>query len=125
MNRMLTTFLAVLALPAVAWAQGGPAINGLDPTPRVFNDFSTSTAVVTGVGINPGIGSISDAAMVDDGMGGNFANRHDILLSADGGATPALFTIDDSFTFQTTLNLTVGSTTPRKEAGIRINSPIT
>jgi hypothetical protein len=124
MNRILLASLAVLALPAAAWAQG-PAINGQIAQPRVFNDFSTSTAVVTGVSINPGVATISDTLMTDDLMGGNFANRHDVLLSADGGATAAVFSIDDSFTFQATVNLTVGTPGPRKEAGLRINSPVT
>ncbi|HYO24093.1 MAG TPA: hypothetical protein VEQ85_04010, partial [Lacipirellulaceae bacterium] len=61
----------------------------------------------------------------DDGLGGNFANRHDFLLSANGGTTQATFGINDSFTFSTIVTLAVGSVAPRKEAGIRLNSNVT
>src|SRR5262249_49519959 len=52
-------------------------------------------------------------------------NRHDVLVSADGGATALTLGIDQPFQIQTTLNLTDGSNTPRKEAGLRINAPVT
>lgn len=124
MKRTLIACLAVLAMPAGAWAQG-PAVNGLKASPGVFNDFSTSTRVVTGTGINPGVATISDTGLVDDAIVGSFANRHDVLLSGDSGATAATFGINDSFTFRATLVLTAGTPSPRKEAGIRINSPVT
>lgn len=48
-----------------------------------------------------------------------------MLASSDGGLTAHTFNIDDSFTFTTTLTLSDGFNSPRKEAGIRISSPIT
>ncbi len=52
-------------------------------------------------------------------------NRHDVLLSSDGGASAHVFRIDDSFTFSTLINLSDTLNSPRKEAGIRINAPVT
>jgi hypothetical protein len=46
------------------------------------------------------------------------------LTSANGGASAYNFGIDDSFIFTTRLTLTDGLNSPRKEAGIRFNSPI-
>ena len=48
-----------------------------------------------------------------------------MLASINGGATAYTHGIDDSFIFTTRLTLTDGFNAPRKEAGIRINSPIT
>src|SRR5207249_7338221 len=64
---------------------------------------------------------------VRDAYSGAFsgANRSDVLASSDGGATAHTFGIDDSFVFTTQLTLTDGFNSPRKEAGIRINSPTT
>lgn len=129
MRRTLLACLAALALPAAAWAQPGPAINGIKSNTRIFNDFTTTTLVpVNGNSVNLGLASavtVNESAFADDGLGGNFANRHDFTLSADGGATNAAFSINDSFTVSAIVNLAVGSTTPRKEAGLRINSPVT
>lgn len=98
-------------------------IDGLFEVPRFFNDFTTSELTITN---NFPVGaSIDDRRLTDDGMGGNFANRHDLLLSSDGGASAHQFDIDNGFTVQGVFNLSAGSNSPRKEAGIRINSPIT
>jgi len=97
-------------------------INGLVNVPRVFNDIPGSTLVMANSNsVNPGTASISDT-FVGSATG---VNRHDVLLSSDNGATPHVFDIGDKFTFKTELNLTALSNTPRKEAGIRINSPVT
>jgi len=100
-------------------------INGLHSNPRVFNDFSTSTLTINNSNSNPGSVTIDDRNLVDDAQGGNFANRHDVLVSTDAGASNAAFPITQGFSFSTTVTLTDGANAPRKEAGIRINSPVT
>lgn len=112
---------AVAALGTGAWAQ----FNGLYAAPRVYNDFSTSTLTITNSNSIPGNVMIDDRNLVDDGIGGNFANRHDILLSTDNGVSGYVGTIGTAFTIQATLMLSAGANSPRKEAGFRINSGTT
>jgi hypothetical protein len=125
MKRMLLLCLTALAMPAAVWAQqAGPNINGLVFDDRVFNDIPGSALVSTN-GNSVNLGALSTASITDTFVGpANGANRHDFLLSADGGATAASFNIDDSFTFKTLLNLAPANNSPRKEAGIRLNSGI-
>jgi len=102
----------------------GAAINGYDVNPRIFNDNPGSTLTITPAGpINSNPATIT----IRDEFTGAFtgANRHDVLASIDGGATPFTHSIDDSFVFTTQLTLTDGFNSPRKEAGIRLNSPVT
>ncbi len=115
-------FAAIVGLLA-ANAQSA-AIDGYYTNPRVFNDNGTSTLTITPaapISANPATITIND--QFTGAFGG--ANRHDVLASGDGGLTAYNFGIDDSFTFTTRLTLTDGFNAPRKEAGIRINSPIT
>lgn len=105
------------------YAQGA-TINGYDVNPRVFNDNSGSTLTTTPaspISVNPATITIRDE------FTGAFtgANRHDAIASSDGGVTSYIHGIDESFLFTTRLTLTDGFNAPRKEAGIRINSPIT
>jgi len=100
------------------------AVNGYSTSPRVFNDNSGSTLTITPASpINANPATIT----IRDEFTGAFtgANRHDELASINGGATAYIHSIDDSFLFTTRLTLTDGFNAPRKEAGIRINSPIT
>jgi hypothetical protein len=90
--------------------------------PRVFNDFSTSTLDILE---NYPQAVIDDRNLTDDGMGGSFANRHDILFSHDDGMTPFQFITDWGFTMSGIFTLEAGASSPRKEAGIRINSSVT
>jgi hypothetical protein len=124
MKRMLLSFFAMLAMPAAVWAQqAGPDINGLVFDDRIFNDIPGSTLFPTN-GNSVNMGALSFASITDTFVGpATGANRHDFLLSADGGATVASFNIDDSFTFKTLVNLAPANNTPRKEAGIRLNAP--
>jgi hypothetical protein len=97
-------------------------VNGLKVNPRVFNDHPDSTLNITSSN------SVNDgAATIDDRYteGGPGVNRHDVLLSVNGGTTAAVFGIANRFTFETLVDLTGGANSPRKEAGIRLNSPIT
>jgi hypothetical protein len=110
-----------LAGACVARAQ---PINGFYTNPRVFNDNPGSTLTITPASpINANPATIN----INDQYTGAFsgANRNDVLVSSDGGLTAHNFGIDDSFVFTTRLTLTDGFNSPRKEAGIRITSPIT
>lgn len=97
-------------------------VDSLKANPRVFNDFTTSTLTITNN--YPSRAVIDDRNLVDDGMGGNFANRHDLTFSPDGGASSTVFNINDVFTLQVLLKLDVGVNGPRKEAGIRFDPSV-
>jgi hypothetical protein len=95
--------------------------------PRVFNDFPGSTLITASTGdVNTGFlgsaASVTETGFVDDGPP-NFANRHDVLVSRDG-LSPHIFGSNDSWEFSSIFNLSGGPGTI-KEAGIRVNSPIT
>lgn len=125
--KIILVVLSAACMLLVSSAQaGGPAINGLTSVPRVFNDFPGSTLTITnGNSVNLGAG-VSEVTIDDSVFGaGGFANRHDVRLSSDAGATEHTFNISDEFTFKAEVTLTDGSDTPRKEAGLRINGPAT
>ncbi len=94
-------------------------VNGVAVAERVFNDFPGSTLTITNN--FPTILEIRDENMVD----GGFANRHDAMVSDDGGTTPLALGTADGFDISAMVTLEVGSTAPRKEAGIRVNSGVT
>jgi hypothetical protein len=121
-TKKIAMMLAITVLPAsAAMAQ----VNGWKTNARVFNDFSTTTLNITNPNTNPGTVIINESNFSDDGIGGSFANRHDVLASKDAGATAFSFPITEGFTIQANVTLAVGSNAPRKEAGFRINSPVT
>lgn len=99
-------------------------IDGYKANPRVFNDDPGSTLTITPLApINANPATITIQDIYSGAFSG--ANRHDVMASGDGGLTAYNFNIDSSFIFTTRLTLTAGANSPRKEAGIRINSPIT
>lgn len=112
----IAALAAVTLLPTSAMAQ----FNGLKVNTRVFNDYPTSTLTITNSNSIPGSASIDDRNMTN--ASGNGANRHDILLSTDNGVTAAILSNNAPFTISADVTLTDGSNTPRKEAGLRINS---
>ena len=121
--KIILVALSAACMLLVSSAQAaGPAINGMLSEPRVFNDFPGSTLTITnGNSVNLGVG-VSEVNINDADFGsGGFANRHDVSLSSDGGATEHTFDISDEFTFKAEVTLTDGSDSPRKEAGLRIN----
>jgi hypothetical protein len=125
MRKLCTLCAAALLLPAAsAMAQ----IDSMISDPYVFSDFPNTTLAMVHAG-NPSTGlataSITESIYVDDGVGGNFTNRHVIDLSADGGATSHAFGIDRSWRFSTTVTLNAAGFPPHKEAGIIIRSPVT
>src|SRR5437762_3188916 len=116
------SYAAVIGLSFAA-ANTYAQVNGYAIAARVFNDNPSSTLVFT----PPAITSNPATFDIHDAYSGPFsgANRSDVLASTDGGATAHSFGIDDSFTFTTRVTLTDAFNSPRKEAGIRFNSPIT
>jgi hypothetical protein len=113
-----------LAITATTWsACSAQPINGLFTSERVFNDDPTSVLVTSNTANTlgfPAIASISDA--FSGAVSGT--NRHDFLLSSDGGSSAHQFGIDDTFTLEAEVTLTAGANAPRKEAGLRLNSGI-
>ena len=124
MNRR-TIWLAIALMGTLPIAaQAAPPVNSLVKAPYVFFDRPDSTLTFTTAG-NPsnGTGTADILDVFPPGAAGS--NRHDALLSGDGGATAQTFSIDDSYTFSTIVNLSDSANAPRKEAGIRINAPVT
>jgi hypothetical protein len=120
-GRARITFFAISA--AMVCASQGAIVDSIMVNPRVFNDFSTSTLTITNN--YPAQAVIDDRNLVDDGMPGTFANRHDLRFSSDGGSSAAVFDINDVVSLQTLIRLDTGVAAPRKEAGIRFNSGTT
>jgi hypothetical protein len=98
------------------------SFDGVFVVPRVFNDFNSTLSVTNDY---PTEVQFDERDLHPFDGGNTFANRHDALFSDDDGATPFAFQIGDSFNVRADVTLEVGSNTPRKEAGIRVNSPIT
>lgn len=120
----MRTLLSRLIGPAVVVAIATAAqaqFNGIFLSPRVFNDHPETTLTITSSNSIPGSVTIDDRGATTTGG----ANRHDALLSADGGASAYQFSIDTPFTISTTIDLTDGNNSPRKEVGLRINAPVT
>ena len=119
-KKMLWIGAAALQLGLVSSALGATLVNGIMANPRVFNDYPDSTLTFN---VNyPTSVHIRD--MFNTLPPNKFANRHDALLSGDGGATALTFNNNMSFDISANVTLTDGSNTPRKEAGIRVNSSV-
>ena len=120
----------------------GQVANGLVVEPRVFNDYPTSTDTVNINGGGPILMpvptpagnipvpslpasvDINDTNMVNTPPSG-FANRDDVLVSLDHGVSVWSGNINQGFTISANVTLTNGANSPRKEAGLRIDAPIT
>ena len=98
---------------------GDPAINSDIVHPRVFNDFPGATLAT--VNNYPSVVSFSESNVV--GSPG-FANRDDWRFSSDGGLTDHLFQNNEYWSISLSLTLTGNPTSPRKEAGIRLDSSV-
>src|SRR5437588_9345841 len=110
---------AVLLLALAAGAHAA-TLNGVMVNSRVFNDYPDSTLTITNM--YPSLVEIRD--QFNTSPAGKFANRHDALLSADGGATPFTFNNNQGFDVSADVTLQVGSNAPRKETGLRVNSSV-
>jgi hypothetical protein len=83
--------------------------------PRVFNDVPASTFTSSSTSNSV---SLSDSSVVS---ASGYANRHDWRIS-DNGTSDKVFGPTDYFDLSADLTLTANPVSPRKEAGIRINS---
>src|SRR5205807_8781674 len=115
-----TLWLGAVALHlALVAAPSGAAIviNGVNINERVVNNNPDSTLTTTK--------NYPTLVRFDEHFksGGSAFNRHDALLSTDAGATARSFLHSDSFDVSADVTLADGSNSPRKEAGIRINTP--
>jgi len=86
---------------------------------RVYNDYPGATLAT--VNNYPSLVSFSEANVV--GLSG-FANRDDWRISTDGGASDHLFQTTEYWSISASLTLTGNPTSPRKEAGLRLDSDI-
>jgi hypothetical protein len=98
---------------------GVPSINSDIVHPRVFNDYPGAALGV--VNNYPSLVSFSESNVV--GPTG-FANRDDWRFSSDGGLTDHLFQNNEYWSVSALVTLTGTPTSPRKEAGLRLNSSI-
>ena len=124
MNRRMI-WLSMALTASISTNAAYAQINGINAHLRVFNDFSTTTLVPNnGNTVNQGpvlsAAGTNETNWTNDGIGGNFANRHLFTLSSNGGANDHFFSINDSYTVSTLINLADGSDSPRKEAGFLI-----
>lgn len=91
-------------------------IDSVRVQPRRFNDYPNSTLVIDNQ--YPGEVSITEGPF---GQGG-FANQHVVRFSSDGGATDRLLLNSEPFDITVQMFLDIGSPSPRKEMGFRIDS---
>lgn len=98
---------------------GDPAINSDILHTRFYNDYPAATLV--SVDNYPSLVSFSESNVV--GPSG-FANRDDWRFSSDGGLTDHLFQNNEYWSISALVTLTGDPTTPRKEAGLRLDSSI-
>jgi len=97
---------------------GDPAVNSAVIRSRVYNDYPGAT--FTGVNNYPSLISLSEVNVA--GPSG-FANRDDWRFSSDG-VNDHLFNNNEYWSVSMTLTLTGIPTSPRKEAGFRLDSSI-
>jgi hypothetical protein len=106
MRSWMKTVVVVLSVGlglSVTSAFASPSINSAVITLRVFNDDSDSD--LTFNNSYPASLWIKDAQLDGDGVGGEWANRHNFRLS-ENGFTPAVFNNADAFSFFTDVTLT-------------------
>jgi hypothetical protein len=108
---------------SMAWLVGVAAaqITSVDSViieERKFNDYPDSTLTVTN-----NFPALLTVVEQEFGSGG-FANRHDAIFSADGGATAYALSNDEAFDVSMTMVLDAGSIAPRKEAGWRMDTGV-
>lgn len=116
------TCLAALLCTLAASISSATVFNGAFLHTRVFDGFPSSTLTVTDD--YPSLIEFDDQNLNLSQQTG-FANRHDAIMSTDGGVTPTVLSITESFVVGAEVTLSAVSDRPRKEAGIRINSPVT
>jgi hypothetical protein len=98
---------------------GDPAINSDIIHTRVFNGYPSAT--LTTVNNYASLVSFSEQNVF--GPTPN-ANRDDWRFSSDGGATDHLFQNNEYWSISASVTLTGNPTSPRKEAGLRLDSSV-
>jgi hypothetical protein len=89
---------------AVTSAYASPDVDSAIIKTRLWNDDPDS--VLTTTNNYPTLIAIEDTALDGDGMGGEFANRHNFRLSDNGGVSEAVFANNDSFAFYSDVTIT-------------------
>ena len=98
---------------------GDPAINSDIVHNRVYNDYPSATLAT--VNNYPSLVSFGESNVVAPT---GFANRDDWRFSSDGGVSDHLFQNNEYWSVSLSLTLTGDPISPRKEAGIRLDSSI-
>lgn len=93
--------IALLAVAGIAAIASARPVDSATVTTRIFNDDADSNLTV--VNNYPSLISIADANVNGDGVGGEFANRHNFRL-ASGGVT-AEFANSQSFSFSSNVRI--------------------
>jgi hypothetical protein len=116
-NRLAAGFALtalLVSLSASARAQFVNDINGMRPNVYIFQccDSVLSTPI-----------NYPSSAVIEDQfngppIGADFANRHDVYFSNNGGTSARIFNNIDSFDVSFTMKLEAGVNVPRKEAGL-------
>jgi hypothetical protein len=112
MKKLMFVLCVGLGLVLCGTAIASPTINGAVVNTRIWNDNPASTVTVTNS--YPSAITIKDEQTAT----GGWANLHNFHLSADGGATAALFANGDSFAFSADVTMTG---TANSEAGLLIS----
>jgi len=131
MKNFVTAAVALACFAGAAIAQDITTVNGYQFQARIFNDFPTTNLTYGPAGspVNPaaapgnyplaGFNSgVEIREQFDQGVVGNFANKHEALFSNNGGASPFGVSQLQSFTVSSTVRIDAASTNPRKEAGM-------
>ncbi len=124
MKSMILSVAAVATLAGSSFAAIND-VNGYIVEARNFNDFGSSTLTINGTNYptqsTGSIAGVGTTVNFNDQFPfptvGNFANRHNAFLSADGGASRYAVQRNDSFFLQTRLTILSGSGV-QKEGGL-------
>jgi hypothetical protein len=114
-NVAILSASALMVAAGVAFAGDPTTIDSVQEVPRIFNDFPGSTLNV--VNNYPTSISVVETDFVDDGIGGNFANKHNFYFSNDGGATALDFDYGDGFQYSFDMTISDASV-GQVEAGV-------
>ncbi len=130
-NVFAMSALALVAFAGSAFAQDITSVNGFQFQARVFNDFPATNLMYGPAGapalaapapgnypLAPFATGVQISEQFAQGAAGSFANKHQALLSNDGGATPFGVSQFQSFTLTSTITINAGAANPRKEGGM-------
>jgi len=115
-NRTATIITAGLITVGLGSAAFADFIDSAIIKTRIFNDDPDS--VVSSTNLYSSLISIKDEKVDGDGMGGEFANRHNFRLSGNGGISEYVFSNDVAFEFYADVTLTG---TANSEGGLNVS----